>query len=136
LLSAEIMESMSPFRVIRSELVPSSGGPGKYRGGLAVRRDYEILSSTAIVSGYLQQTTDETASWGFNDGEGGAKSLALLNPDTDQERNLRSKFVGLELKKGDRFRLQSAGGGGWGKPSDRPKELSDKDIEEGYVTSS
>jgi len=64
------------------------------------------------------------------------KSLALLNPDTDQERNLRSKFVGLELKKGDRFRLQSAGGGGWGKPSDRPKELSDKDIEEGYVTSS
>ena len=136
LLSAEIMESMSPFRVIRSELVPSSGGPGKYRGGLAVRRDYEILSSMAIVSGYLQQTTDETASWGFNDGEGGAKSLALLNPDTDQERNLRSKFVGLELKKGDRFRLQSAGGGGWGKPSDRPKELSDKDIEEGYVTSS
>lgn len=136
LLSAEIMEAMFPIRVIRSELVPSSGGPGKYRGGLAMRRDYEILSSTAIVSGYLQQSTDETASWGFNDGKGGGKSLALLHPDSGKERNLRSKFVGLELKKGDCFRLQSAGGGGWGKPSERPKELSERDIKEGYVASS
>ncbi|MBT3556578.1 MAG: hydantoinase B/oxoprolinase family protein [Rhodospirillales bacterium] len=135
LLSAEIMEAMSPVRVIRSELVPSSGGDGKYRGGLAIRRDYEILSSAAVVSGYLQQSTDETASWGFNGGEGGGKSLALLNPDTNHETNLRSKFVGLELKKGERFRLQAAGGGGWGKPEERSQDLIDRDIEEGYVSS-
>ncbi|MBT4888019.1 MAG: hydantoinase B/oxoprolinase family protein, partial [Rhodospirillales bacterium] len=116
LLSAEIMEAMSPVRVIRSELVPSTGGIGKYRGGLAIRRDYEILSSTATVSGYLQQTTEETKPWGFEGGSGGEMSLAALNPDTDQEHKLRSKFVGLEMKKGDRFRLQGAGGGGWGNP--------------------
>jgi N-methylhydantoinase B len=133
LLSAEIMEAMSPLRVVRSELVPSTGGQGKYRGGLAIRRDYEVLSSSTIVSGYLQQSTDETATWGFNGGEGGAKSLAILNPGTNHERNLRSKFVGLELKRGDRFRLQGAGGGGWGNPHDRPKQLVDRDLEEGYV---
>jgi N-methylhydantoinase B len=135
LLSAEILETLSPIRVIRSELVPSTGGPGKYRGGLGIRRDYEILSSSAIVSGYLQQSTDETASWGFNGGEGGGKSLALLNPGTDREHNLRSKFVGLELKKGDRLRLQGAGGGGWGNPQERPQELIDRDLDEGYVNS-
>ncbi|MBT7145843.1 MAG: hypothetical protein HN893_02950, partial [Rhodospirillales bacterium] len=88
-----------------------------------------------VVSGYLQQSTDETASWGFNGGEGGGKSLALLNPDTNHETNLRSKFVGLELKKGERFRLQAAGGGGWGKPEERSQDLIDRDIEEGYVSS-
>lgn len=133
LLSAEILEAMSPFRVVRSELVPSSGGPGKYRGGLAIRRDYELLSSSAIVSGYLQQSTDETASWGYSGGEGGGKSLAVLNPETEHEVNLRSKFVGLELRKGDILRLQAAGGGGWGNPEDRPKALIDRDVEEGYV---
>ena len=44
LLSAEVMETLSPFRVTRSELVPGSGGAGQHRGGLGIIRDYEHLS--------------------------------------------------------------------------------------------
>ena len=45
-----------------------------------------------------------------------------------------SKMLGIRLKKGERVRLQTPGGGGWGKPSDRSAEARDKDIEEAYVS--
>ncbi|MEO1190744.1 MAG: hydantoinase B/oxoprolinase family protein [Pseudomonadota bacterium] len=120
LLSAEIMETMSPFRVWCSELVAGSGGSGAFPGGLALSRDYEVLSSRVMLSGYLQQSTAEAAPWGFAGGGSGATASALLNPDSDQARDLGSKFVGLTLIKGDRIRLTSAGGGGWGSPFGSP----------------
>lgn len=134
LLSAEVMETMSPFRIWRTELVPNSGGPGKYRGGLAMLRDYEVLASDVTLSGYLQQTKAETAPWGFAGGGSGAVAKAMLAPGGNAERLLGSKFVALRMKKGERLRLVSAGGGGWGNSQDRPAELIEHDRVEGYVS--
>lgn len=133
LLSAEVMETLSPFRVWRSELVPGSGGAGKHRGGLAMRRDYEILASEVTLSGYLQQANAATAPWSFAGGGPGGRAGAWLEPEAEAERNLGSKFVALRLRRGQRLRLQSAGGGGWGDPAERPEELAARDREEGYV---
>jgi N-methylhydantoinase B len=44
-----------------------------------------------------------------------------------------SKMLGIQLKKGDRVRLQTPGGGGWGKPADRSEQDRAKDIALGYT---
>ena len=60
LLSAEVMETLSPFRVLKTELVEGSGGAGQYRGGLGIVRDYEHLAERSVVGAYVQQTRDDT----------------------------------------------------------------------------
>ena len=79
LLSAEVLETMSPIRVQRSALVPGSGGAGEFRGGLAMERDYEILAGVCTVSGYLQQAAPETAPWGYAGGGPGGLAGCWLH---------------------------------------------------------
>ena len=132
-LSAEVIESTGPVRVLRSELIPGSGGAGMHRGGLAVRRDYELLVEDLFVSVYYQQGADTTAPWGAFGGQKGGLARALLNPGASNEQVLGSKEIGLSLRKGDVIRLESAGGGGWGDPAARPDELRKRDRQNRYV---
>jgi N-methylhydantoinase B len=133
LLSAEVVETMSPIRVLRSALVPGSGGAGEFRGGLAMERDYEILASVCTVSGYFQQAAAETAPWGWAGGGPGGLAGCWLTPAAGEARALASKHIALRLKRGDVIRYRSAGGGGWGDPSKRAAEAMAADREAGYV---
>lgn len=133
LLSAEVLETMSPIRVRRSALVPGSGGAGEFRGGLAMERDYEILASVCTVSGYLQQAAPETAPWGSAGGGPGGLAGCWLTPAGSETRALASKHIALRLKRGDVIRYRSAGGGGWGDPSQRAAEAEASDREAGYL---
>ena len=135
LLSAEVLETMSPIRVQRSALVPGSGGAGEFRGGLAMERDYEILASVCTVSGYLQQAAPETAPWGYAGGGPGGLAGCWLTPAAGEEQALPSKHIALRLKRGDRLRYRSAGGGGWGDPGRRSAEALAEDREAGYGVS-
>ena len=47
-LSAEIMETLAPVRVLKTELAAGSGGKGAFRGGLGIVRDYECWPTTAF----------------------------------------------------------------------------------------
>ena len=85
LLSAEVMETLSPFRVTRSELVPGSGGAGQHRGGLGIIRDYEHLSERSVIGGYVQQTRPDTAPWGLAGGGPGGKAAMQINPEAERE---------------------------------------------------
>lgn len=127
ILSAEVMETMGPIRVLRSALVPGSGGKGRWRGGLGMERDYELLASSATVSGYLQQSEARTAPWGYAGGGQGGLAAAWLNPGKAEEKKLASKHIAMQLKKGDVLRYRSAGGGGWGNETEREKALNDQD---------
>lgn len=117
-LSAEVFETTSPVRIRRSELIEDSGGAGAARGGLAMRRDYELLLDDLMVSVFFQQGDERTAPWGFEGGGDGRPAGAILNPDQPEGRRLSSKEVNLPLHAGDIVRLESAGGGGWGKARD------------------
>lgn len=132
-LSAEILETLGPVRVLRSELVPGSGGRGRHRGGLAMRRDYEMLVDGLMVSVFLQQASVATAPWGAKGGGTGLPAVAVLNPGRAGERVLPSKAVGLGPRKGDVIRVQSAGGGGWGTAAERDRGSIDRDSRESYV---
>ena len=131
--SAEILESISPIRVRRSELVTGSGGQGQLRGGLAMRREYELLCDDLIVSVFFQQGSPETAPWGAHGGENGQPAMASLRTSDGQEKRLSTKEIALPVKSGDIIRLQSAGGGGWGPVSLRSQELRQWDALNGYV---
>ncbi len=133
ILSAEIMETLSPVRVTQTELVPGSGGRGEFRGGLGIRRDYEVIAGTGILTGYCQQTREDTAPWGFHGGASGGTAAMIYNPGRPDERSLKSKMVGVILQEGDVLRTQGAGGGGWGDPARRNSTLLERDQAEGYV---
>ena len=133
ILSAEIMETLSPVRVRRTQLVEGSGGVGEHRGGLGIQRDFEVLAESGILTGYCQETRDDTAPWGYAGGGPGGKAMLIKNPGTASEENLGSKIVGLLLKRGDVLRAVGAGGGGWGDPAKRDRALVERDRAEGYV---
>ena len=133
LLSAEVMETLSPVRVLKTELVKGSGGRGKHRGGLAIERDYQFLSQRTIVGAYVQQTREDTRPWGLAGGEAGAPAAIVLNPGGSGERQLSSKIIGLPVKRGDVLRFRGAGGGGFGDPATRDPALAAADEAEGLV---
>lgn len=133
ILSAEVMETLSPFRVLRSEVIPGSGGAGTHRGGLAIRRDYQLLAKKCILGAYVQQTHDWSAPWGLEGGQAGRPGGFWLNPGNPAERILPGKLYGLALSRGDVLRMEAAGGGGWGDPQARTGEQDRADREEGLV---
>jgi N-methylhydantoinase B len=133
LLSAEVMEMLSPIRVQRSALVPKSGGAGEFRGGLAIERVYEVLSETALGAVRLQQGSIETLPWGFAGGSSGAKAEAILNPETPSAQPLPLHAGRLAFSRGDTILVRSAGGAGFGPESQRNPTSIERDQVEGYV---
>ncbi len=133
-LAAEIVETGSPIRILRSELIPDSGGAGRHRGGLAMRRDYELLADDLIISVFFQQAGDATAPWGSAGGAAGRPAGAFLRSTNGQTRALSSKEIALKVGRGDVIRLESAGGAGWGPVGARAPERLAYDRRNGYVT--
>ena len=133
LISAEVIETVSPLRVLRTALNPGSGGEGKHRGGLGMYRDYELLADNAVFTCVLQRSRDDTRAWGFDGGRPGGKAGVILNPGTTHEILFSSKVIAHRIEKGDVFRLVGGGGGGWGDASEREAELIERDVEEGYL---
>ena len=110
-----------------------SGVKGEQRGGLAIRRDYQMLSQKCVMGAYVQQTREDTRPWGLNGGQPGRPSGIVLHPDSKDERKLKSKVYGLALKAGDVIRFEAAGGGGWGDPAARDPKADAADKEEGFA---
>jgi N-methylhydantoinase B len=126
----EILESEYPCRITKFELAPDTGGAGKWRGGLSMRREYELLEDASVIRRFDKSRFPPNGLAGGQ--EGGAASF-VINPGTGQER-IVSASGRFELHAGDRFVLQSAGGGGYGDPRERDPDALKKDIAEGRVT--
>jgi len=130
-LPIEAMEMEYPLQVLRYGLVPDSGGPGKYRGGLAIRKDIEALKSV-IFSAHSDR--HRLSPWGLDGGLPGSCGKFLLNRDTPEEKVIPAKVSDIILKKGDIISIQTAGGGGYGSPLDRDEKLVENDFHQGKVT--
>jgi N-methylhydantoinase B/oxoprolinase/acetone carboxylase alpha subunit len=137
----EVFETRFPFRTLSYGLIPDSGGPGRFRGGLAVRRDLEVLAHEVTVSAMLDRV--ERGAWGlFGGGEGRCAALLVRRAGADRFEDFieafgtasPSKLAGVVLREGDVVRIESAGGGGFGDPRDRAPELVRRDVRDGLVT--
>jgi N-methylhydantoinase B len=126
----EILESEFPCRITRFELLPDSGGAGEWRGGLSLVREYELLEDATIIRRYDKSRFPPG---GIDGGKPGRGARFVLRPGTAQEFVTPSSGR-YELHAGERFLLQSAGGGGCGDPRARDRAALARDIAEGYVS--
>ena len=126
----EILESEFPCRITRFALVPDSGGAGQWRGGLSVQREYELLENATVIRRYDKSRFPPR---GIAGGKAGGGARFVIRPGTAQEHVTPSSGR-YEMQAGERFLLQSAGGGGCGDPRARDPAALTRDVAEGYVS--
>lgn len=130
-LPVEILESEYPLRVERFELVPDSGGAGRFRGGLGTRKDFRMLADIGYIA---HADRHEFAPWPLLKGKEGRMGLHLRNPGRPDEKRLPSKGGPFDFKAGEVLRCQSAGAGGYGDPAQRDPQSLAIDLADGKIT--
>jgi N-methylhydantoinase B len=127
----EELESEIPVYVREYGLIQDSGGVGRHRGGLGVRRDYEFYGEEATFSLLTDRT--KSAPWGLFGGGDGSKATFVRNPGTDREEALAPKST-TELAPGEVVSVRTPGGGGYGDPSERDEEDVLADLRDGKIS--
>jgi len=129
----EILEAAYPVMFTQWALRPDSGGAGKHRGGLGAVYEIELLEENADV--FLFGERGKFAPPGVAGGQAAARNrFVYAENGVEREPPQISKMVGLKLKRGERLRLETPGGGGYGNPAERTKEAIERDRTLGYVT--
>jgi N-methylhydantoinase B len=118
---AEALEYAYPLRVRRYSLRPGSGGGGEHRGGDGICREIEVLVDCDVT---LLSERRVYAPWGLAGGEPGAPGKTSVIRRNGVAEGMPGKFS-TRLEAGDRIRIESPGGGGWGRrrttiPSAKP----------------
>jgi N-methylhydantoinase B len=108
---AEALEYSYPLRVRQYSLRPGSGGEGRHRGGDGIVREIEVLTGAEVT---LLSDRRLRGPWGLAGGAVGlAGNASVLRRDGSVEQ-LPGKF-NVRLSSGERVRIESPGGGGWGR---------------------
>lgn len=126
----EEVERNYPVRILRYELVNDSEGPGTFRGGLGLRRDYVFPFHPVTFT--ILADRDRAGPPGLFGGHAGRKAEYVLNPD-GEARRLGSKTT-LELGPGDVVSYRTCGGGGYGPPEQREPYRVLRDVRDGKVS--
>jgi N-methylhydantoinase B len=108
---AEALEYAYPLRVRRYSLRSGSGGAGKHRGGDGIVREIEVLTDTEVT---LLADRRTRGPYGLSGGKDGAPGKAEIIRQDGSIEKLPGKF-NRRLRQGERIRIESPGGGGWGK---------------------
>jgi N-methylhydantoinase B len=108
---AEALEYSYPLRVRKYSLRHGSGGSGKYRGGDGIIREIELLTEAEVT---LLADRRKRGPWGLSGGREGASGKTSVLRQDGMVEELPGKF-NVRLNKGDRVRVETPGGGGWGK---------------------
>ena len=132
----EVLEAAYPVCFTQWSLRQDSGGPGKNRGGCGAVYEIELLEKYA--DAYLFGERGKFGPAGVVGGECGALNQ-FYYPTEDGEQttpDMVSKMFGIRLKEGQRVRLETPGGGGYGPPIERNPQLVAEDVKLGYVSRS
>lgn len=125
----EIVESECPVRVTDFSMLTDSGGPGLHRGGIGVRREFQVLDDAQVVSRLSQRRSGAN---GLAGGMAPPMSRTIVT-EGGEERSLPG-LVQFPLRGGDRIRIEQSGGGGWGDPKARDPGAVLRDVEDGVVS--
>lgn len=129
----EILEAAYPVRFTEWALRPDSGGAGRNRGGCGAVYEIELLEENA--EAFLFGERGRTAPPGVVGGEGAAMNRFQYETESGwAEPPMTSKMVGMHLSRGQRVRLETPGGGGYGDPKERDPKKVVEDVRLGYVT--
>jgi len=126
----EAAEIENPVMIERYEFIPDSGGPGKYRGGLSLRRDIRFL---ADVTWARYSDRQKFKPLGLFGGIEGSMGSLIMNPDTPEQKRCKSKGVD-QIKAGDLLSIRLPGSGGYGSPVKRDPEAVRWDVINGKIS--
>ena len=122
-------------------LADDSGGPGKYRGGLGSTKTLLCLTDRITISHMGDR--HKLRPWGLLGGGSGSNASLLIRQAGETEwrtvcdlfgKVSPSKFGNVAISRGDRVRLTTCGGGGYGEVAERPRAMVVEDVLEGYVS--
>ena len=130
LIPMELQETLLPFRVESLELRPDSGGAGKFRGGLGFRKKY-VITYPCLLTTNVDRTRDPP--WGVQGGKAGEPGCVTVYKAAGGSEVI-SKVRNYPVKPGDVVVLETGGGGGWGPPAERAREVIERDVARGYVS--
>lgn len=126
----EVIEAENPLLIEEYAFIPDTGGVGKYRGALGISRQYRLLAETATVQ--VRSDRHKHQPWSLFGGGGGAFGRSILNPGPDQQ-TMPSKFI-RTMNKGQVFRTEMPGSGGYGNPLERDPSAVEEDVRQQKIT--
>ncbi len=126
----EVLERQHPVRIEDYALIPDSGGAGRFRGGLGLRRSYRLLADEAVLQ--LRADRLKFAPYGLDGGKPGGVAGNWLG-EGDTVRSLPGKVTAI-MRRGELLTHHQAGGGGHGDPYERSPEAVGRDVRNGKVT--
>lgn len=125
-LPVEALENEYPLTLMRYELVEDSGGPGRQRGGMAIRRVYRAEADCRL---RVDGSRLRSRPWGLFGGEPGGHGEFRFAPGV-------TPFVlgNGDLKAGQWVEIITPGAGGYGPPEERAPEAVARDLAEGRIS--
>ena len=130
-LQIEEAEAAFPVRIERFELVKDSGGAGRQRGGLGLRRDVRV-QSPAVLS--ISSDTELVPPPGAHGGEAGFAGRKIINLGSAKEKRVNGKAANVTLDSGDLVSFITPGSGGFGPAIERDPALVLLDVLDGKVS--
>jgi N-methylhydantoinase B len=124
-LPVEALETEYPLTLLRYELVDNSGGPGRWRGGMGLRRVYRAEAPCRV---RVDGSRFLSAPWGLDGGRDGGKARVTLRDGAKPFDHGNGA-----LRTGEIIDIVIAGAGGHGSPSDRDEALVRRDLAEGRI---
>jgi len=129
----EILEAAYPVMFTQWGLRQDSGGAGKSRGGLGAVYELELLEEEAEV--FLFGERGRFAPKGVvGGGDAALNRFSYEQTDGEKTPPMASKMVGMKLKRGQKVRLETPGGGGSGDPAERDRAAIERDVALGFVS--
>ena len=129
----EQAEAKFPILVERFELIPDSGGAGRYRGGLGIARTVRALTPMTVNS---QSDRSKCPPWGLDGGGDATGNRDGAAPRTASGRTISPtpRCWWRSSRPATPIASRSGGGGGYGTPFERPAEDVAEDVRQGYVS--
>jgi N-methylhydantoinase B len=130
----EILESLYPVMFTQWALRPDSGGPGRHRGGLGAIYEIEALADGGAEV-FLLGERGKYPPFGVNGGKAAALNRFVYETDSGEATPpLVSKVTDVKIRRGQKVRLETPGGGGFGDAGTRDPASVARDLRLGYVT--
>ncbi len=127
----EVLESNYPMRVTEYSLIPDSAGLGRYRGGCGITRQLEFLGDSATLT--IGADRRKFRPWGLAGGQPGRGAYCTVTHADGSVDTLPTKVI-TQLHRGDVLRMETPGGGGFGKLEERDRRAIERDVANGLVT--
>jgi N-methylhydantoinase B len=115
-----------PVRIDRYGYVTDSGGPGRYRGGLAIEREWTLVAPEAQLT--IRSDRRDHLPYGLQEGGAGRGSINILHHSDGREPEVLPTMISTSMRAGERIYHRQPGGGGWGSSLSRDPELVADDV--------